>query len=274
MDSIVSTILTNIDGILEKFDYVLVQGDTTSVMSIALSSFHKGVKVIHLEAGLRTYNLNNPYPEEMNRQVVSKLTDIHLCPTVGNMHNLERENQTGKKYVVGNTVLDNLADLQTSYNNEVIVTLHRRENHKKLQGYFEAIETLAKQNPNLRFILPLHPNPQVYKYKPMFEHVQVVDPIPYSQMRHTLAKCRMIITDSGGLQEEGSFLNKLVFVCRNTTERPESLRSNSWLCPTTESLVGRFNQLKDKYEINYACPFGDGHSGERIVKILKEVLNG
>lgn len=273
LDSIVSEVLKSVDGIVDKYDYVLVQGDTTSVFAIALSSFHRGKKIIHLEAGLRTFDLDNPYPEEFNRTAVSKITDIHLCPTDFSATNLKNEMVSGKIYVVGNTILDNLVDIKTSYSNDVIVTLHRRENHFQVDKYFEAINKLAKDNPTLNFVLPIHPNPNVYKHKDILKYVNVIDPVPYDSMIELLANCKMIISDSGGIQEEASFFNKKVIVCRKLTERPESVGTHSFLCNGPDDLEDMFYTIVNDYKVNEECPYGDGNSSKKIVKILGEIFN-
>ena len=272
LDSIVSSIFKSVDGIIDDFDYVLVQGDTTSVLSIAMASFHRDKKVIHLEAGLRTYDNQNPYPEEFNRSVVSRITDIHLCPTEYSKQNLLDEKVGGDKYVVGNTVLDNLVDIETSYTNDVIVTMHRRENHSQIKEYFEVIDKLANDNPDLNFVLPIHPNPNVSKHKDILRFVEVIKPVPYNEMLDMLANCRMIISDSGGIQEEASFFNKKVIVCRKVTERPESVGTHSFLCNGPDELEGLFYNIINDYRIDEPCPYGDGQSAERIVKILGDII--
>lgn len=273
LDSIVSSIFKSVDGIIDDFDYILVQGDTTSVLAIAMSAFHRNKKIIHLEAGLRTYDNGNPYPEEFNRSVVSRIADIHLCPTEHSKRNLLDEKVGGHKYVVGNTVLDNLVGIETSYTNDVIVTIHRRENHFQIKEYFEVIDKLAKDNPNLNFILPIHPNPNVSKYRNILRNIKVINPLPYSEMLEMLANCRMIISDSGGIQEEASFFNKKVIVCRRVTERPESVGTHSFLCDNPDELEGLFYNIIDDYKIDEPCPYGNGKSSEKIISILRGIIN-
>ena len=274
LDTIVTEILFSVGDIIDNYDYVLVQGDTTSVFSIALAAFHRNKKVIHLEAGLRTYDIGNPYPEEFNRTAVSRIADIHLCPTQDSVNNLLIEKVPGDVYLVGNTVLDNLVDVETSYSNDVIVTLHRRENHYQIEKYFEIINKLAENNSTLNFILPIHPNPNVYKHKHILKYVNVINPIPYDKMINLLANCKIIISDSGGIQEEASFFNKKVIVCRETTERPESLGVHSFLCSGPDYLENMFNDLINNWKVDEKCPYGDGTSSNKIVKILGEIFNG
>ena len=274
LDSIVSGILKSVDGIIDNYDYILVQGDTTSVFSIALAAFHRGKKIIHLEAGLRTYDNNNPYPEEFNRSAVSRMADIHLCPTNHSADNLMDEGVEGAIYVVGNTVLDNLVDIETSYNNNIIVTMHRRENHFQIKEYFKVINKLAGDNKHLNFILPIHPNPNVYSHKNILTNVDVINPVSYNEMLKLLSECSMIISDSGGIQEEASFFNKKVIVCRKVTERPESVGIHSFLCDSPNKLESMFYDIvNDGYEINEKCPYGDGKSAEKILEVFKGVFN-
>jgi UDP-N-acetylglucosamine 2-epimerase (non-hydrolysing) len=273
LDSIVSSVM-NQNHIFEGIDAVLVQGDTTSAFAIALAAFHRKLKIIHLEAGLRTYDLHNPYPEEFNRQAVSRVSNIHLCPTMDSAHNLSRELVKGRTYVVGNTVLDNLVDLETSKTNTVIITMHRRENHDKIAEWFEAFDNLAKTyHGEYRFILPIHPNPNVQKHRGLLKYVEVIDPLPYDEFLNLLASCSYVISDSGGLQEETAFLGKRSIVCRKVTERPEGLGSFSVLCETPLELFEHFYVMKQKPDPTEACPYGDGKSAQRIVSILEEELS-
>ena len=165
LNNIVSEILNSESDIFNNITHILIQGDTTSVLSLALNAYHRKIKIIHLEAGLRTYNFDNPFPEEMNRQLVSRISDIHLCPTELNKKNLISEKCGGQIYVVGNTVLDNIKNINTTYGNTVLVTLHRRENHDNIKNWFQEISNIAKRYTDLKFILPIHPNPNVKKYQ-------------------------------------------------------------------------------------------------------------
>lgn len=276
LDSIVGSIMGQMWECFNFFSptYVLVQGDTTSVLAVALSAFHHGIKVIHLEAGLRTYDNANPYPEEQNRRLVSQITDIHLCPTELSASNLLNERIDTKKYVVGNTVLDNLLPYKDNceYTNKVLITMHRRENHYWMAQWFIVIDLLAKLYPEYEFIIPLHPNPNVLKHKHYLENVKVIDPLPYDEMLKLLIKTRLVITDSGGIQEECSFFNKKCLTCRKITERPEAIGQSTFMVEAPNKLVEIFNQNINNYEINYNCPFGDGHSAEKIFNILKEII--
>ena len=270
LDSIISSIMNNV--VFSDIDSVLVQGDTTSVLAIALAAFHRKIRVIHLEAGLRTYDMNNPYPEELNRQITSRIADIHLCPTQKAYDNLLAERVSGKKYVVGNTVLDNLVGLKPEYGDTVIITMHRRENHHIMGEWFEEIDKLAKQYNDLKFILPIHPNPNVKKHKYLLQHVEVVPPMNYNEFIHKLTNCRLVITDSGGIQEEASFLRKKSLVCRKTTERTEGVGIFSELIEKPEDLRKAFVWTNNDYVPHefVRCPYGDGKSAEKILEILKD----
>lgn len=273
LNDIVSSILKS--NIFNAFDvpitYVMVMGDTTSAMAVALSAFHHGIKVIHLEAGLRTYDNMNPYPEEINRRIISQIASIHLCPTKLNYQNLINEHvDTSDAYVVGNTVIDNLLSYKDKceYTNKVLVTLHRRENHEIIREWFTVINNIAKRYPELEFILPIHPNPRVLVHKDVLTNVNVIKPLPYEEMLNLLVKTKLVITDSGGLQEECSFFNKRCLVCRKTTERPEAIGFSNVMIETPLLLSLFFDKYINDYNIDYFCPFGDGHAAENIVKIL------
>lgn len=254
--------------------HILVQGDTTSALALALNAFNRKIKIIHLEAGLRTGDFENPYPEEANRQLISRISNINLCPTPNNLINLKNENVIGESYVVGNTGLDNLVSYKnsTSYEDIILVTLHRRENHNTIQEWFEKINELAIEYPYIKFILPIHPNPSVRKYKNILTNVSVVEPLSHSDMLDTLIKCKIVITDSGGLQEECSFLNKKCLVCRETTERPESIGQTTFMVKSPKALRDIFKESIQNFEVNCISPFGDGNASKKIVKILKDKL--
>lgn len=265
LDDIISSVMNSID--FTGIDHVLVQGDTATAYAIALSAFHHQVKIIHLEAGMRTHDIESPYPEEFYRQCISKVANINLVPSEVEKHHLIVE---GAKniFVVGNTINDNLVDIPTSYDNKVLVTLHRRENHSKIKDFFTEINELAKSHTELEFILPIHPNPNVITHKDILTHVNVVDPLPYDELLKILASCRMCITDSGGIQEEASFLGKRLIVCRDKTERV-SLIENFKLCPEPSDLKEMFETMINNYEVDRNYAYGLGNACEKIVRILK-----
>jgi UDP-N-acetylglucosamine 2-epimerase (non-hydrolysing) len=280
LNTLLGNTIFNISEVLSKnpqIEYLLVQGDTTSALAGALAAMNSKVKIIHLEAGLRTHDFENPYPEEYNRQLISKLTHIHLCPTSMNKNNLTEEGVTGLLEIVGNTILDTLVQYlpDIEYNNQILVTLHRRENHDKIDQWFREINRLAKIYDDYEFILPLHPNPNVQKHKDILTNVNVVPPMEHQEFLKHLVKCRMVISDSGGIQEECSFFKKKVIVCRKITERPESVGTTSIMCAEPEKLVSLFTL--NNYETNmtkHTCPYGDGTSAKQIVDIFeREIYN-
>ncbi len=273
LDDIISSVLIDKqENIFEDIKFSIVQGDTASALSIALKSFHRKIPVIHLEAGLRTHDWENPYPEEIYRQIISRISTYHLCPTENNKKNLLSESIDGNNiFVVGNTVLDNIRNQDTKYGNKVLITLHRRENHNIISEWFCAIEKIAKKYPDLEFILPIHPNPNVKKHEHLLNTVKVTEPLEHEKLISTLAESRLVITDSGGIQEEGSFLNKKMIVCRKITERPESVGIHSFLCSEPCYLENLFDSLYQNYQINEICPFGNGYSCEKIINILKKL---
>ena len=273
LDSIIKNCLTIPEEYLKDITSILVQGDTTSVVGLSLVALHRKIKLIHLEAGLRTYDYENPYPEENNRRIVSSIATIHLCPTINNAKNLKKEKVLGDIYVVGNTVLDNLSQYKNSceYTNKVLVTLHRRENHAEIDKWFTEINELAKENPELEFILPIHPNENVQKHKNLLTNVNVINPLSHEELIKILVKTKLVITDSGGIQEECSFFNKKCLVCRKITERPESIGITSFM-------VEDYGKLKDivyfhlkNFIINFKSPYGDGNSAKKIVKLFKKI---
>ena len=272
LDSIVASIM-NSDHVFNNITSVMVQGDTTSAFAVALAAFHRKIKIIHLEAGLRTNDLAHPFPEEFNRQAISRMANIHLCPTDVGASNLRHENIIRGVHIVGNTVLDNLNNISTFYGNTILVTMHRRENHSNLDRWFYEIEKLAVQHPQYEFIIPLHPNPNVQQYKHIFKNVKVVPPLKHEEFVRMIANCRFIITDSGGIQEEASFLGKKCIVCRKTTERVEGMGTFSFMCIAPQELSQLFRWLNsDDNHIpadNEECPYGDGNSSIRIREILK-----
>jgi UDP-N-acetylglucosamine 2-epimerase len=253
-----------------KFSGVLVQGDTASAFACALAAYHRGIKIYYMEAGLRSYDLENPYPEEGYRQMIARLADINFAPTQLSADNLTAERVKGIVHIVGNTVLDNLMKYEKGiYGDTILVTMHRRENHHWLDEWFREINALAILYPDLKFILPIHPNPNVQKWKHLLHNVDVVEPLSHDETINILRDCKLVITDSGGLQEEGSFFNKKVIVCRKTTERPEGIQTGHlYMCEEPTKLKQLFGELEKNSYICEPCPYGDGKAAEKIKKIL------
>jgi UDP-N-acetylglucosamine 2-epimerase len=276
LDSVLKNCLSIPDNYFDGIDYILVQGDTTSVVGLSLSALNRKIKVIHLEAGLRSFDTENPFPEENNRKIVSTIADIHLCPTSKNVENLLNENiDNSKIFLVGNTVLDNLLDYKKDceYSNKILVTLHRRENHDNLDLWFNEINNLSKKHSDLEFILPIHPNPNVQKWKKLLTNVSVIDPMNHEELIKLLVKCRMVITDSGGIQEECSFFNKKCLVCRKVTERPESVGLTSFMVNKPNDLSTLFDYHIENYSVTVDSPYGDGYSSKIICDIFKKLYD-
>jgi len=273
LDSIVQSIM-NQEDIFKNITHIMVQGDTTSAFAFALAAFHRGIKIIHLEAGLRTYNKKHPYPEEFNRKSISAMADVHLCPTEKNAQNLRDEGVEKGVYITGNTVLDNLAGMITSTGDTVLVTLHRRENHPIMHKWFSALNDVAKELTHLQFLLPLHPNPAVQKHKHLLTHVNTCPPLHYEDFLPVLANCRFVISDSGGIQEEAAFLNKRVIVCREYTERPEGLVGHHMICKKPEDLILISRLFDTNHRVHVDCPFGNGTAGMHVAHIIGKVING
>ena len=265
LDQVFVSILNEIDkkDAFKNISAVLVQGDTASVFALSLAAFHRKIKLIHLEAGLRTYDKDNPYPEEMYRQMVSRIADYHLCPNENNKINLEKEKTSGEKFVIGNTALDNISNISTSYEDVVLITMHRRENLELISHWFDVFDILAEENSQVDFVLPVHPNPTIINHSKKLKNVRVIDAMKHDDLIDILRRAKVVITDSGGIQEESSFLRKKCIVCRKTTERVESIDQNSILC-IFERCINDF-KIKD----SYSCPYGDGKASLNFVNLIK-----
>lgn len=276
-------------------DIILVQGDTTSAMMGGMFGFYHGIPVGHIEAGLRTGNLQAPFPEEFNRRVVTLASRWHFTPTQRAAENLRREGITQEVYVVGNTVIDAVRLIAQRDTDEVrrlqaqfaflntpekiatvLVTAHRRENFGDgIRNIATAIKALAAARPQVQFILPVHPNPNV---RPVFTamlqgqaNIHLTEPMGYDALLYVMRQSRLILTDSGGIQEEAPTFHVPVLVLRQETERPEGIAAGcSRLVGTDAATIQRaFFELMDHPEIyrNMATaknPYGDGHAAERI----------
>ena len=235
LDNLIAKILIKMSDVFQKYrdiKNVIIQGDTSTAYSIALSSFHNNKKIIHVEAGLRTFDKYSPFPEEMNRIMISRLADIHLCPTIKSVENLKNEGVKHNIYLVGNTIVDTFdyvsknTDIPNNIKHIVdkgkyiVVTLHRRENRG------ERMKTMWKQlnelSDNYKIIYITHPSLPESK-EILNNKITKLEPLGYIEMVHLIKKCHGIITDSGGLQEEAVCAKKKVLVCRKTTEREETI---------------------------------------------------
>jgi UDP-N-acetylglucosamine 2-epimerase (non-hydrolysing) len=271
LNGIISKIVSS--DVFDGITHVIVQGDTASSFAVALAAFNRGIKVSHVEAGLRTYDKANPFPEDSYRKMISAIADYHFCPRIQDSTNLMCEGVPSDKiWVTGNTVIDTLPKLNVSYEDMVLVTMHRRENLPKIREWFRAIESLAEMNPQTEFILPRHPNPVIAEAgSEIFKAVKWVPPMSHSNFVRLLSSCKCVITDSGGIQEESAFYKKKVLVCRKVTERPSS---NQIMVREPKDLQGLYDVIiRNPQQINHNPfnDFGDGHSSETIVSILKRL---
>lgn len=297
-------ILVEMRGVLNDFqpDFVFVHGDTTTSMAVALSSFYHGSKICHVEAGLRTYDKRAPFPEEINRQLTGRLTDYHFAPTDTSMNNLIQEGVKKENLLVtGNTVIDALqisvekVDLiidndeinslkdKIDFSRDIIlVTGHRRENFG--DGFLNICRALKRisESKNVQIIYPVHLNPNVQK--PVYEilksnkNILLIDPLSYPAFIWIMNKSKIIITDSGGVQEEAPSLGKPVLVMRDVTERPEAVVAGTVILVGTDEnriVTEAVDLLED--ELRYESmsmkhnPYGDGKASERIVNYIKEL---
>ena len=268
LSSIISGISSKFGEILrvESPNLLMVQGDTATAAISALIAFYEKIPVGHVEAGLRTYDLSSPFPEEGNRQIVSRLAKFNWAPTELAAEQLQKEN-VDNIIVTGNTVIDACSNFNypLSYNNKILITLHRRENFgEKMKKIFKEIEILAIEHPELEFIFPMHPNPNVLSLKPILKHVNVIDPLEYSEMMKLLASVKFVISDSGGVQEECAAFNKKVLVCRNTTERPEGIDAGFAKLVHTD-IINHFHWANESPQWSGENPYGNGDASTKIV---------
>lgn len=277
-------------------DIVLVQGDTTTAFAAALAAFYQQIPVGHVEAGLRTDNILNPFPEEANRRLISQISQLHFAPTTLAIANLEKSDILGKAYCTGNTVIDALLTVAASNppceipnldwdNKRVILsTVHRRENWgEPLQDILQGFLKIVTEFPDVAILLPMHRNPTVRDpiQKVLGDHPQIflTEPLDYPQLVGAMQRSYLLLTDSGGLQEEAPSLGKPVLVLRETTERPEAVTAG------TARLIGTGQEaifsatktlLTDAAEYdqmaNAVNPFGDGTSSQQILRIVRDFL--
>ncbi len=271
---------------------VIVQGDTTTAFAATLAAFYQQIPVGHVEAGLRTDNIYNPYPEEANRRLISQLTQLHFAPTQLALENLGRSGVTGEVHLTGNTVIDALltvasqepacpiAGLEWDRYRVLLATVHRRENWgEPLKDIITSFERILAEFPDTALLLPLHRNPTVREpiQQRLGEHPRVflTEPLDYGQLVGAIQRSYLLLTDSGGLQEEAPSLGKPVLVLRETTERPEAIAAGTAKLVGTEpdTVVGAARELLSSstaYQqmANAINPFGDGKASDRIVEIV------
>lgn len=297
LPELTARLLAQLDSVLdrEQPDAVLVQGDTTTVMTVALAAFYRRIPVGHVEAGLRTGDLGNPFPEEMNRIIAGRLSRWHFAPTQSSRANLLREGFAGRDiHVTGNTVIDALMnvaarDLPSPIDlpqgrRLVLVTAHRRENFgEPFQAILGAIRELADRYPDIHILYPVHPNPNVLApaRAALSGHPRITlcEPLNYLPFVAAMKQAYLILTDSGGVQEEAPALGKPVLVMRRETERPEAVEQGvvKLVGPDREAIVREAGRLLSDTTAYAAMakgvsPYGDGKAAARIVAILKRDL--
>ena len=287
-------VLEGMKEILERNhpDAVLVHGDTTTSFAAALACFYLNIPVGHVEAGLRTRNLSSPWPEEFNRQAVDVISNWYFAPTeLSRMNLIEEQKSADRIWVTGNTGIDALSTtVRKDYSNSlldwavdsrlVLVTAHRRENlGRPMHQMFRAIRRVMEEHPDTKAIYPIHMNPLVreaaHDELDGFERLRLIEPLDVLDFHNFLARCYIVLTDSGGIQEEAPGLGKPVLVMRDTTERPEGVQAGTLRLVGTEeeSIYQAFSELLDDrraYDsMSHASnPYGDGHASERIADVL------
>lgn len=301
--SLTAEIIKSLKSVLEGFkpDYVFVHGDTTTTLASSLASFYAGAKICHVEAGLRTFNKHSPYPEEINRQLTGRLSDFHFAPTEKAKNNLIGEGITENIVVTGNTVIDSLFQgIERLKNHKsdfisliqpylkknkkiILVTGHRRENHGEgFENICQALRAIAMKREDVIIVYPVHLNPKVKD--PVNLHLSnltntfLVAPLSYPDFLWLMNQSTIIITDSGGVQEEAPSLGKPVLVMRNTTERPEAVEAGTVvLVGTNKELIEKEtvdlleNSQRYKQMSELHNPYGDGFASEKIVTFIKNI---
>ncbi|HFU4233398.1 TPA: non-hydrolyzing UDP-N-acetylglucosamine 2-epimerase [Streptococcus suis] len=297
--SITSSILDKLKPVLEKEkpDIVLVHGDTTTTFATSLSAFYLGIKVGHVEAGLRTYNLKSPFPEEFNRQAVSIIADFHFAPTLASKKNLLKEGKKEKSvFITGNTAIDALhTTVYEGFTHPlfdwvgesrlIVLTAHRRENlGQPMKNMFRAIKRVLEEHKDVKVVYPIHKNPIVRSIAgEVFgndKRVRIIEPLEVIEFHNLLNKSYLILTDSGGIQEEAPSLGKPVLVMRDTTERPEGIEAGTLkLVGTSEEMIySEFTKLLTDYDeykkmSQASNPYGDGTASKQIVNIIDKWIN-
>lgn len=298
--SITSSILEKAKDVLmkEEPDLVLVHGDTTSAFTIALAAFYLGIKVGHVEAGLRTYNLRSPFPEEFNRQAIGVVSELNFTPTELTKQNLLNEAKNPDSiFVTGNTVIDALKyTLKDDYTHPILewvgddkmilITAHRRENlGQPMRNMFNAIKRVLQEYPNIKVVYPIHKNPKVREianevFSSEFGRVKLIEPLEVVDFHNFMNKSFLILTDSGGVQEEAPSMGVPVLVMRDTTERPEGVAAGTLKLVGTEeeNIYNNFIELMERTDVynimsNSSNPYGDGNASKKIYDIISKIYN-
>ena len=298
LSTITTKTLLGMERVMEqcKPDMILVHGDTSTTFAGALAAFYHQVPVGHVEAGLRTYDKYSPFPEEMNRTLVGDIADLHFSPTRANAENLRRESVAGEIFITGNTAIDAMGytvktdrkfqnellnQLDFEHHRIIAVTCHRRENYgKPMEDVMSAIAEVVRTHEDVEVVYPVHLSPVVrecaQKYLGGKERIHLIDPLDVEEMHNLLARCFMVMTDSGGLQEEAPALGKPVLVMRRETERPEAIAAGTAKLAgvTYEGVLAEANRLLDDSAAYQAMakavnPYGDGHACRRIAQAIR-----
>lgn len=301
--NLTAKLLTELDRVFTQIlpDYVFILGDPTTSMSAGIVAKYHKLPVFHIEAGLRSNDIYSPWPEEINRKINMITSDYHVAPTIDNKLNLINEGIKPEFiFVTGNTCIDTLKIVLNKNNHQeklyellssyyvkeksfVLITIHRRENFSKLDEIFNAVLNLANSYKKYAFIYPVHLNPNVYNFAKEklgnTKNIYLIPPLDYINFVIAISNSVFVITDSGGIQEESTFLGKPVILCRNTTERHEGLKTNNILICGTDSQIIYQNASKllndESFRQFHSEPsevFGDGNSSQRIFEIFKKVL--
>jgi len=299
-----ATIIESLRNVLHDFspNYVFVHGDTTTTMASAIASFYSGAKTCHIEAGLRTFNKLSPFPEEINRQIASRICNYHFAPTITSKENLLKENiaenmilVTGNTVIdalfesvhkvknLSNTLIDNIKSKLKENQEVILVTGHRRENHGDgFERICMALREIAEKKPEVKIIYPVHLNPKVQepvkRHLSNLHNILLIDPLSYPDFIWLMHRSKLIITDSGGVQEEAPSLGKPVLVMRDTTERPEAVKAGTVLLVGTdkdlivsETIDLLENKRRFKLMSELHNPYGDGSACKKIVEFINRL---
>lgn len=297
----ISSAILSLEHVIDDYnpDLIFVQGDTSTVLCGALVAFHKKILIAHIEAGLRSYNKLSPFPEEINRKLLSHMADFHFAPTKIAVDNLKNEGITNGVYQVGNTVIDALNICLNKIKNDskyyyrffknidfskriILVTCHRRESFGKPFGQIcDALIHLSKKYNDIEIVYPVHPNPNIQKIakEKLSKHIKLISPLEYPYLVFLMECSHLILTDSGGIQEEAPSLHKPVLILRDVTERTEGIDIGAALLVGTKKnvIISETSKLLDDKNVyekmsSVSNPYGDGKSTSRIMKIIKRRL--
>ncbi len=300
LSQITSRVLLGLDDVVDKEnpDMIFVHGDTTTTMTASLSAFYHKIPVAHVEAGLRSGNKYSPYPEEMNRSVVAKIAELHFAPTQGNVENLISESINPQNiFKTGNTVIDAMKSVveddyifedkklsKIDFNDKrvILLTAHRRENWgEPMKNIFKAVRRVVDEYVDVELVFPMHLNPDIRvmakKYLSDNDRIDLIEPLDYKPFQNLISRSYLVLTDSGGIQEEAPALGKPVLVLRTETERPEAVEAGTVVMAGIEEEVIYNKTVKlltdyAEYDKMHRAvnPYGDGKASERIVKIVEE----